>query len=62
MNICSLAEMQQRGPRCELSRAGDRVGICLSGLDAKLLERGVAAAPGSIRPVTAAVALVRKVR
>lgn len=54
--------MEQRGPRNEPSRAGDRVGICLSGLDAKLLERGVAAAPGSIRPVTAAVALVRKVR
>ena len=42
-------------------RAGDRVGVCLSSLDAKLLERGVLATPGSLKSLTTAVALVRKV-
>lgn len=44
-----------------MRRAGDRVGVCLSSLDAKLLERGVLTTPGSLRPLTTAVALVRKV-
>lgn len=42
-------------------RAGDRVGVCLASLDAKLLERGVVATPDSVRPILAAVAIVRKV-
>lgn len=42
-------------------RAGDRVGVCLSSLDAKLLERGVLTTPGSLKALTAAVALVQKV-
>lgn len=42
-------------------RAGDRVGVCLASLDAKFLERGVATTPGSVRPISAAIAVVRKV-
>lgn len=42
-------------------RSGDRVGICLASLDAKLVERGVVATPGSVRPTSTAIALVRKV-
>lgn len=37
------------------------MGLCLANLDAKVLERGVVAALGSVRPALAAVALVRKV-
>lgn len=58
--VCFLSQK----PSCELRasrRAGDRVGICVSNLDAKLLERGVVTSPGSVRPVMSAIALVRKV-
>src|SRR6476646_10200454 len=41
---------------------GDRVGICVAGLDASLVERGVAAAPGALTATTAAVAVVRGVK
>jgi selenocysteine-specific elongation factor len=41
---------------------GDRAGICLSGLDAKLVERGFASTPGSVPLVHKALVLVKKVR
>eukprot|EP00004_Rigifila_ramosa_P025486 TRINITY_DN7627_c0_g1_i3.p1 TRINITY_DN7627_c0_g1~~TRINITY_DN7627_c0_g1_i3.p1 ORF type:complete len:480 (-),score=103.96 TRINITY_DN7627_c0_g1_i3:200-1567(-) len=41
---------------------GDRVGICVTQLDADLLERGLAAAPGSVPCMSAAVVRVTKVR
>jgi selenocysteine-specific elongation factor len=40
---------------------GDRAGICVSNLDAKLLERGIAAAPGAVPLLKGAICLVRKV-
>ncbi|CAB9518750.1 Elongation factor Tu (Fragment) [Seminavis robusta] len=40
---------------------GDRAGICVSNLDAKLLERGIAASPGAIQLWKRGIALVRKV-
>lgn len=40
---------------------GDRAGICVSNFDSKLLERGVAAAPGAVQLLKGAIALVRKV-
>ena len=40
---------------------GDRAGICVSNLDAKLLERGIVAAPGAVPLWKGAIALVRKV-
>lgn len=45
-----------------LDRAGDRVGLAVGSLNSKTLERGVVAAPGSVRPVMAAIAVVIKVR
>jgi selenocysteine-specific elongation factor len=43
-------------------RQGDRAGICVANLDAKLLERGIAASPpGAVALWKAALALVRKV-
>lgn len=41
---------------------GDRAGICVSNLDAKLLERGIAASPGAIQLWKGGIALVRKVK
>jgi selenocysteine-specific elongation factor len=42
--------------------AGDRAGICVTQLDAGLLERGLAAAPGSVPTFAAAIARVDKIR
>lgn len=40
---------------------GDRAGICVSSLDSNLLERGIAAAPGTVQLLKGAIALVRKI-
>jgi selenocysteine-specific elongation factor len=42
--------------------AGDRVGICVTQLDAKVVERGILAAPGTVPCFTGAVAAVDKIR
>jgi len=44
------------------ARQGDRVGICVTNLDPSLIERSVAAAPGSVPSLRCAVCLVKKVR
>ncbi|KAJ1408557.1 hypothetical protein B484DRAFT_423485 [Ochromonadaceae sp. CCMP2298] len=44
------------------ARQGDRVGICVTNLDASAIERGVAAAPKSVPLLQAALCLVKKVR
>jgi selenocysteine-specific elongation factor len=41
---------------------GDRAGVCVTQLNPKLVERGLAAAPGSVPTFSAAVAAVDKVR
>lgn len=41
---------------------GDRVGVCVTQLDAGLIERGLACAPGAVPTYSAAVAAVSKVR
>lgn len=41
---------------------GDRLGICVAGLDAKAVERGAAAAPGTVPSLSNVIALVKKVR
>eukprot|EP00041_Stephanoeca_diplocostata_P013765 m.243693 g.243693 ORF g.243693 m.243693 type:complete len:563 (-) comp19460_c0_seq1:2534-4222(-) len=41
---------------------GDRLGMCVTSLDAKTLERGVLCKPGSLPAVAAAVARVEKIR
>lgn len=40
---------------------GDRVGVCVTQFDPKLLERGVVCTPGSLRALYAAVISVRKI-
>ncbi|KAL4858017.1 Selenocysteine-specific elongation factor [Chlorella vulgaris] len=41
---------------------GDRLGICVTQLDAKQVERGLACMPGTVPTFTAAVARVQKIR
>ncbi|KAJ7999169.1 hypothetical protein DPEC_G00212610 [Dallia pectoralis] len=40
---------------------GDRVGVCVTQFDPKLLERGVVCSPGSLRTLQAALISVRKI-
>ncbi|KAI3370139.1 hypothetical protein L3Q82_024927, partial [Scortum barcoo] len=40
---------------------GDRVGVCVTQFDPKLLERGVVCTPGSLRTIYAAIISVRKI-
>ena len=41
---------------------GDRCGICLASLDSNLIERGVAATPGTVSFIESAICIVKKVR
>ena len=57
--VKSLQMFQQSVPAIA---QGDRAGLCVSHLDSKLLERGIASAPpGSVPLVSGIVALVKKV-
>ena len=50
--------------RKPISRAmqGDRIGLCVKNLDAKLVERGIVASPGSLTRASAVLAIVKKVK
>ena len=39
-----------------------RAGICVTSLDASLLERAVLATPGSVRETDTAIALVKRIK
>lgn len=56
-----VKSMQMFRRKVQTIRQGDRAGICVSNFDSKLLERGVAAAPGAVQLLKGAIALVRKV-
>lgn len=43
-------------------KQGDRAGLCISNLDSKLMERGIAASVDSVKLITGAIAIVKKVR
>ena len=57
-----VKSMQMFHRPVDSARCGDRLGLCVTQLDAKLLERGLVAAPGTLQPISAAVACVEKVR
>lgn len=42
-------------------KQGDRVGICLAQLDSSLIERGIAAKPGSLKPTDCVILIVRRI-
>ena len=44
------------------AKQGDRLGICVAGLDANSMERGFIATPGSVPTIASAVAHVRRVK
>lgn len=60
--VRKVKSMQMFRKPVEYAQQGDRVGICVTNLDAKLIERSVAAAPGTVPLLSTAVCLVKKVR
>ena len=48
--------------KANVIQQGDRAGICVSNFDAKLMERGIIASPGTVKLIRGAIAVVRKVR
>lgn len=53
-------QMFKRG--VQQARKGDRVGICVTQLDPNIIERGLAAAVGTVPTFNAAIASVEKIR
>lgn len=57
-----VKSMQMFKRQVDRIQQGDRAGICISNLDSKLVERGIAATPQAVPLLQGAVALVRKVK
>ncbi len=56
-----IKSMQMFRRRVNRIQQGDRAGLCVSNLDPKLMERGVASSPGGVRLIKGAIAVVKKV-
>jgi selenocysteine-specific elongation factor len=56
-----IKSMQMFKRKATKIQQGDRAGICVSNFDSDSLERGVCASPGSVKWVSGAIALVRKI-
>ena len=56
-----IKSMQMFKRKTTRIQQGDRAGICISNFDADSLERGICASPGSVKWVSGAIALVRKI-
>lgn len=57
-----VKSMQMFRKPVDKAQKGDRVGICVSKLDPKDLERGLVCAPGKISHFTVALARVARIR
>lgn len=57
-----IKSMQMFHKKVNIAYQGDRVGICFADLDPKSIERGIAAAPGSVPLLHSVICLVKKVR
>jgi selenocysteine-specific elongation factor len=57
-----VKSMQMFHKPVKYAQQGDRVGICVTNLDAKLIERGIAATPNTIPLISSAICLVKKIR
>lgn len=60
--VKKVKSMQMFHQPVETAVSGDRVGICVTQLDPKAMERGLACAPGSVGNFAAAIARVDKIR
>lgn len=57
-----VKSMQMFHKAVKSAQQGDRVGICVTNLDAKLIERGIASTPNSLPFISSAICLVKKIR
>jgi selenocysteine-specific elongation factor len=57
-----IKSMQMFRKPVQTAVQGDRVGMCVAGLDAALIERGLATTPGTVPTVHACIAYVRKIK
>jgi len=57
-----VKSMQRFKRPVDVARQGDRVGICVTQLDSKLVERGLVCTPGSVQSYDSVIAVVDKVR
>jgi small GTP-binding protein len=57
-----VKSMQMFRKPVKSAKQGDRVGICVTNLDPNLIERGIAAAPGSVPLLTTVICMIKKVR
>ncbi|RYG69069.1 GTP-binding protein [archaeon] len=60
--VRKVKSMQMFHKPVDYAKQGDRVGICVTNLDAKSIERSIACAPDSVPLVSSALCLVKKVR
>jgi len=57
-----VKSMQMFRKPVKAARQGDRLGLCVANLDAKLVERGIATTPSSVPLLSTVICLVKKVR
>jgi len=57
-----VKSMQMFKKPVQVARRGDRLGVCVTQLDATLVERGVLAAPGSVPTIDGALVRVERIR
>lgn len=57
-----VKSMQMFHKPVQSAAQGDRLGLCIAGLNAAALERGIACSPGAVPTIHACLALVRKIK
>jgi selenocysteine-specific elongation factor len=57
-----IKSMQMFRRKVSEIKQGDRAGICIANLDPRLMERGVASSVNSVKLISGAIAVVKKVR
>ena len=57
-----VKSMQMFKSAVKSAKQGDRVGICVTNLDPKSIEGGIAVAPGSVPLLRNVICLIRKVK
>lgn len=57
-----VKSMQMFHKSIKYVKQGDRVGMCVTNLDSKLIERGIACTPQSVPLIQSALCLVKKIR
>lgn len=57
-----VKSMQMFHKSVKYAQQGDRVGLCVTNLDPKLVERGIAAAPETLHQLSSVICMVKKIR